>query len=96
MISTVMFGFAASKALTALVNVTYSLISEANVCQTSIVISPSRDEDSEESSEPKSRQPGANRRGINEKTSIFNFNEGLTMPLPIDARWGSIDKRDVD
>ncbi len=91
-----MFGFAASKALTALVNVTSSLLSDANVCQTSIVISPSRDEDSEESSEPKSRHPGANKRSINENTSIFNFNEGLRTPLPIHSRWGGINKRDVD
>ena len=91
-----MLGFAASNALTALVNVTSSLLSDAKVCQTSIVISPLREEDSEESSEPKSRHPGANKRSINENTSIFIFIEEVRMPLPINSRRNGIDKRDVD
>ena len=57
-ISTVMFGLAASKSLTALVKVSSSLLSAANVCHTSIVIGPSSDVLDCSSVPPKSKQPG--------------------------------------
>jgi len=60
------------------------------------MVLPSEEEDCDESSEPKSRHPGANKISINENTSIFNFIEGLRMPLPIGSRRNSIDKRDAD
>jgi len=87
-----MFGFTASNPLTALVNVSSSLLSEAKVCHTSMVISPSEEDDSVELSEPKSRQPGANNKRINENTSILNFIEGLKVPLSIDTRRDGINK----
>ena len=87
-----MFGFTASKSLTALVNVSSSLLSEAKVCHTSMVISPSEEDVSVELSEPKSKQPGTNNKTINENTSTLNFIEGLKVPLSIDSRRDGINK----
>ena len=57
-ISTVMFGLAASKSLTALVKVSSSLLSAAKVCHTSIVIGPSSEVLVASSAPPKFKQPG--------------------------------------
>ena len=92
-ISTVIFGWAVSKSLTALVKATSSLLSAAKVCHTSIVIGPSLAEEDASSSLPKSKQPGTRNSII--ITIAKTLGKGNRLPFPLSMDWRLIkqDKR---
>ena len=92
-ISTVIFGCAVSKSLTALVKATSSLLSAAKVCHASIVIGPSLAEEDVSSSLPKSKQPGTTNSITMTVANILGKGSRLPFPLSIDWRLVNRDKR---
>ena len=94
-ISTVIFGFTASKSLTALVKTCSSLLSAAKVCHTSMVIGPSAEVEDSVSPPPKSRQPGVRNARMKITVSIPRLDNALEGPWGIVEPLNRINKRDL-